>query len=223
MFDLPRAAFFDVDGVLVDSLPQHLQVCRDKAQEFGLALSIPGTEQMRRRISHGLKVSPMLNFFLAVGFPPADAARAVEDYEREFMQRYHPAAFPAVDVMLAKLRAAGLRLGLVTSNTRANVAPALGAAMQYFEQSCQFFFDEYAPSMTKTECLVEGARRMALPASACAYVGDQPADETAAREAGLRFLGVTYGWGITQSGARFEIAKSVGEIPDKLVGMHAIV
>jgi beta-phosphoglucomutase-like phosphatase (HAD superfamily) len=33
------AVFFAVDGVLIDSLPQHLQICRDKAAELGLDLN----------------------------------------------------------------------------------------------------------------------------------------------------------------------------------------
>ena len=46
----PRAVFFDVDGVLVDSLPQHLQICHDKAIEFGLELKIPTVDEFRQRI-----------------------------------------------------------------------------------------------------------------------------------------------------------------------------
>jgi beta-phosphoglucomutase-like phosphatase (HAD superfamily) len=93
----PAAVFFDVDGVLIDSLPQHLQICHDKAAEFGLNLRIPTVEEMRRIISRGAKVSPMSEFFRAVGFPETLIKRAVDDYEREFMQRYRPRAFPGVN------------------------------------------------------------------------------------------------------------------------------
>ena len=64
-----KGVFFDVDGVLVDSLPQHLQICRDKAAEFGLNLRIPSIDEFRQLVSRGTKVSPMRCFFLAVGFP----------------------------------------------------------------------------------------------------------------------------------------------------------
>jgi phosphoglycolate phosphatase-like HAD superfamily hydrolase len=134
----PRAVFFDVDGVLVDSLPQHLQICRDKAVEFGLKLKIPTVDEFRQLVRRGTKVSPMRYFFLAVGFPEDYAARAVADYEREFIQRYRPKAFPGVSKMLKTLQAAEVKLGLVTSNTRANVVPALGNAMQYFEERAAF-------------------------------------------------------------------------------------
>jgi hypothetical protein len=47
-------------------------------------------------------------------------------------------------------------------------------------------------------------------------VGDQPADVTAAQEAGFRFLGVTYGWGIIPDDHEFGTAGSVLEIPYKI-------
>jgi HAD superfamily hydrolase (TIGR01549 family) len=182
----PRAVFFDVDGVLLDSLPQHLQICHDKAIEFGLKLKIPTVDQFRQLIRRGVKVSPMRCFFLAVGLPEDFAARAVADYEREFIQRYRPKVFPGVSKMLNTLQTAGLKVGLVTSNTRANVVPVLGNAMQYFEESCLFFFDRYSEPKTKSWCLAEGARLLGLKPQTCVYVGDQPADAIAAREAGVR-------------------------------------
>jgi HAD superfamily hydrolase (TIGR01549 family) len=218
---LPRAVFFDVDGVLVDSLPQHLQICRDKAAEFGLKLKIPTVEEFRELVRRGTKVSPMLYFFLAVGFPEELAARAVKEYEAVFMQRYRPKMFAGVTEMLASLHTAGLKLGLVTSNTRRNVVPALGTAMQFFDRRNLFFFDRYPEPKTKPWCLAEGARLLGLERELCVYVGDQPTDAIAAKEAGVRFLGVTYGWGISEQDTQFETVKAVSQIAEKLVPLHA--
>ncbi len=211
------AVFFDVDGVLIDSLPQHLQICRDKAIEFGLNLRIPTVEEMRRIISRGTKVSPMSEFFRAVGFPEALIKRAVRDYEREFMERYRPRAFPGVDEVLATLNDAGLKLGLVTSNTRSNVIPALAHVMHYFEKSCTFFFDRYPDPRPKSWYLAEGARVLNLDPPQCVYVGDQPADADAAVTTGFQFLGVSYGWGIEQHQGQLEFASNIREIPDRLM------
>jgi phosphoglycolate phosphatase-like HAD superfamily hydrolase len=217
----PRAVFFDVDGVLVDSLPQHLQMCHDKAVEFGLKLRIPSVDEFRQLVRRGTKVSPMRYFFVAVGFPEDLAARAVADYERDFIQRYRPKMFPGTDKMLNTLVTAGLKLGLVTSNTRANVVPVLGNAMRYFDERCLFFFDRYPQPKTKSWCLVEGARVQGLEVQACVYVGDQPADAIAAHEAGVRFLGVTYGWGISEDDKQYDAAKNVAEISDKVTGVRS--
>jgi len=217
----PSAVFFDVDGVIVDSLSQHLQFCRDKAIEFGLELKIPFEEEFRELVSRGTKVSPMRYFFLAVGFPEGLVARAVADYEREFMQRYRPKPFPGIEKMLSALQRAGLKLGLVSSNTRANVVPALENAMQYFEKSCVFLFDRFQEPRAKSWCLAEGARLLGFRPETCVYVGDQPADLAAAREAGFRFLAVTYGWSTFQKDEEYDVVGSVIEIGDKLIGLHA--
>lgn len=220
MPDFLRAVFFDVDGVLIDSLPQHLQICRDKAMEFELDLRIPTVEEFRELVRRGTKVSPMSYFFLAVGFPEVLIERAVADYENEFMQRYRPPPFANVDKLLAILRNAGLKLGLVTSNTRHNVVPALGHSMEYFEKRGLFFFDRYSVPKSKPWCLAEGARLLNSSLQACVYVGDQPGDAIAAAEAGTRFLGVTYGWGISERDKQYTTAKSTLDIADKLIGLR---
>jgi HAD superfamily hydrolase (TIGR01509 family) len=213
------AVFFDVDGVLLDSLPQHLQICRDKAAEFGLNLKIPTVDEMRRIISRGVKVSPMSEFFRAVGFPATLIKRAVADYEGEFMKHYRPNAFPGVTEALTALHKAGLKLGLVTSNTRSNILPALAHVIHYFEDSCVFFYDDYPEPRPKVWFLAEGARILRLAPSRCVYVGDQPADADAAQAAGFQFLGVSYGWGIEWRGGQLEFVANVRDIPDRLTAL----
>jgi phosphoglycolate phosphatase len=220
MTDAVRISFFDVDGVLLDSLPQHLKMCRDKAREFGLGLEIPTVDEFRHLVNRGVRVSPMRELFLAVGFPKRFADLAVIDYESTFMEQYKPHAFEGVDRMLRSVSSAGWRLGLVTSNTRANVVPALGHSMALFDEACLFFHGK--KSSPKHECLEQGVRTLRAIAANCAYVGDQPADARAAECAGVMFLGVTYGWGILADTVQFETAHSVAEIPSALATMFTL-
>lgn len=213
MASTARAVVFDVDGVLLDSLPQHLQICRDKAAEYSLtSVRVPDVDEFRRMVQAGVKVSPMRSFFLAVGFSESQADRAVGDYEREFMVRYRPQPFPGVGRMLSQLREAGLTLGLVTSNTRANVAPALGPAMPCFDSRCLYYFDSFAIPRTKAWCLEDAARVLHLRPEECLYVGDQPADVEAAGHAGVPFVGVSYGWGLTHDAAGLELADDIAHL-----------
>lgn len=217
-----KAVIFDIDGVLLDSLPEHLKITRDKAVEFGLNLTIPTVAKFRHKISAGMKVSPMLYFFLAVGFPRELAERANHDYRKDFAARYRPKAFAGIDAMLSSLKACGIKLGLVTSNIRANVVPALGSAIKYFDERCLFFFDRYPEPKSKPWCLTECAHIFNLASQHCVYIGDQPGDATAAQEAKTQFLGVTYGWGITKNDTRYRTVDSVDEIASKLIGHHAL-
>lgn len=216
MADFPKAVFFDVDGVLIDSLAQHLQICQDKANEFGLRLSIPTVEEFRELVSRGVKVSPMRFFFLVVGFPEHLIDRAVADYKRDFLRLYTPKAFPGVNQMLRVLRTAGVQLGLITSNVRNNVMPLLSSSIEFFDQRCLFFFDRYPDPRTKAWCLGEGLRIFEINPGDCVYVGDQPEDARAASQAGAQFLGVTYGWGISDRDMQYVSAKNVLEVPNKL-------
>ena len=212
------AVLFDIDGVLLDSLPQHLRICRDKAREYGLAgVVVPEVTEFRRRVSQGMKVSPMLDFFLAVGFPQAAAEQAVRDYEKDFATLYRPQLFPGVAPMLQRLAASGIKLGLVTANIRANVDPLLGSALDHFEPSCRFYFDSSATPKAKSWWLREGVRRLNLEPERCSYVGDQPADARAAGEAQVHFLGVTFGWGLVAGQQGLVLVDSVAQIADALL------
>lgn len=214
-----KAVFFDVDGVLLDSLPQHLQFCRDKARELGLDIQIPDVEQFRRKVASGAKANPMKEFLRTVGFPEAHIDAVDADYQAHFGARYKPAKFAGVDQMLDKLRAM-VPLGLVTSNVRQNVESALGNAMAYFREDLVFFKD-HRDGHKKAKALTEGARALQIEPEDCVFVGDVPTDASAALQAGQRFLGVTYGWGIL-GGEGFKTVDSVAGISEGLLGADRI-
>jgi phosphoglycolate phosphatase-like HAD superfamily hydrolase len=64
----PKAVFFDVDGVLLDSLSPHLKFCRDKASEYKLPIQIPDEQQFRLMLASGFRGSPMAEFLRTAGF-----------------------------------------------------------------------------------------------------------------------------------------------------------
>ena len=191
----PRAVVFDVDGVLVDSLPAHLEMCAQLSREFGLGLVIPGVEEFRSLVHRGVIISPMVEFFRAVGFPEERAHEADQEYERSFATRFSPAPFAGVAEMLARLKRADVELGIVSSNTRANVDKALGDLAAAFPPE-RVFTRDHSNARTKVQALRMLTDDLGLPKERIVYVGDQPADAEAARTAGLPFIGVMYGWGL---------------------------
>lgn len=212
-----RAVFLDVDGVLLDSLQPHLHICADLAAEYGLAdVKIPSEPIFRAMVAAGVKVSPMHDFFLAMGFTEASAQRAVVDYEARFMRQYQPQPFAGHIAMLQRLYIADYTLGLVTANTRANVEPALGEAMRYFDPRCLYYFDSFDPPRSKQQCLAAGGLALGLEPGQCLFVGDQPADAAAAESAGWHFLGVSYGWGLQRGESRWPMVHKIGDIAQVL-------
>lgn len=205
------AVIFDVDGVLLDSLAPHLHICLDLNARYDLGLSIPNEDEFRQMVASGIKVSPMEDFFRAVGFSKEKAEEADSYYKAHFMKNYAPKPFAGVEQMLATLCKAGLTLGIVTSNVRANIDDALGSSMSYFNDDC-IFTKENDQSPSKAEALKLCARKLEVDMNQILYVGDQPNDWKAARESGARFLGVTYGWGIAGENGDYPIIQDVSSI-----------
>jgi|HubBroStandDraft_5_1064220.scaffolds.fasta_scaffold332872_2 phosphoglycolate phosphatase len=214
-----RIAIFDVDGVLLDSLDAHLQVCRDQARQFGLSIKLPSIEEFRRLVAHGAVVSPMVEFFRTVGFSEKLAELANEHYRREFARKYPVGPFPGVSAMLAAVAATGVGLGIVTSNTRAIITSGLGDAMRFFDERC-IITDDDSRRVTKAEALGDCARTYGAKPDAMLYIGDQPRDFAAAQLAHVPFLGVTYGWGIEAGETRFAVAQSPQDIT-RYIRAHA--
>jgi phosphoglycolate phosphatase len=210
------SVIFDVDGVLLDSLKPHLQICADKNLEYGLGLTIPTPDEFRKMVRQGVKVSPMKHFFLAVGFPEMYAERAFAQYKENFMRDYAPKPFPQVDEMISKLARAGLKLGIATSNVRANVDAALGQNMRFFHPECILTKDD-AGAESKADALLLAAKRLRVETGETIYVGDQPADWIAAKAARTQFLGVTYGWGISEKHTEFPVVTHVTGIAEYIL------
>lgn len=212
-----RAAVFDVDGVLLDSFGPHLQFCKDKGAEHGIHISVRNVDEWRKIVSSGVKISPMRYFLLAVGFPDERVLNTIlDEYEKAFVRDYPSKPFPGVGNMLSRLSSVGLELGIVTSNVRANIESALGAYMRFFKPECVFAKND-AINITKAEAICAVAERLGFVASEVVYIGDQPLDWQAAKEAGVNFLGVAYGWGIYANDDRFPVVESVAAITDYIL------
>ncbi len=208
-----ETVLFDVDGVLVDSLDAHLGICRDKSKEFGLKLDIPEPAALRKMLKRGVVISPMVNLFHAIGMPMALAERADRDYRRDFMAKYRPNPFQGVSEMLARLRAAGVGLGIVTSNTLVNVKASLNEMLSMFDPRLVFDRDD-AESPTKVAALRRAAETLGVTPDRVLYVGDQYADFDAAKATRTRFLGVSYGWGFDAEESGIVIANTPQTVAD---------
>jgi len=189
----------------------HLQICEDLIRKYGLGLKTPTAAEFMKLSRSGAVLNPMKAFFKTVGFAEQDAERATQYYRENFAGQYPPIIFPFVEDLLRSLRKSGLSLGIVTANVRVNVEPALGSLWSLFDTRLVYTYD-HATEWTKAKALNAGVQQLAVTPNDVVFVGDQLADRDAAQQAGVRFVGVTYGWGISRDDRGFDTVHDPREL-----------
>ena len=197
--DRPRAIVFDLDGTLVDSLPDIIGAFRDAFADHGL----PAPSEAEVRDQVGLPLDSMY-----AAFAPAERVAALSaSYRRLYPQRFtrHSRPVPGVPEALATLRSRGFRLAVATTK-RSDMAARLVAAMGLTDaldvvQGTDGFPHKPAPDVVQRALA-------ALDADGVWMVGDTVHDIEAGRAAGLATYAVTWG---THDAERLRSAR-----PDRL-------
>jgi len=178
-----RIAAFDFDGTLADTLPWLDSIIDDVADRYGFRKP---TVEDRAMLRH--RSAQEIIGFLRI---PLWKLPAIMLHVRERMQDISPDVqlFPGMGPALAQLRAAGVALAVVSSNSLANVQRVLGPEV------CALFDDyecgtDVFGKPAKIRRLLE---RRAVPADQLILIGDELRDIEAARQAGVPVGCV--GWG----------------------------
>jgi len=120
------------------------------------------------------------------------------------------------DVLL-RLHEGGRRLGVVTAKRRSTVELAFARVPVAHLFETVVGGDETERHKPDPEPLLLAAERMGADPKECAYVGDSPFDMQAARAAGMRAIGVTWG-GIHERSALTD-ADDIVDTPEELLGV----
>jgi HAD superfamily hydrolase (TIGR01509 family) len=176
---------FDVDGTLVDSNDAHAHAFVEAFESCGYKVPF---DPVRRLIGKGAdKLIPQL-----IG--RYDAALA-EHKKAIFNARYLPRlrAFPGVEDLLRFLTARERHLAVASSAGKDELRSLLevARAARYFEETTDA--DDAENSKPDPDIVQAALAKLGLPAERCVLIGDTPYDARAAREAGVRFIGVRCG------------------------------
>jgi pyrophosphatase PpaX len=182
------AALFDFDGTLVDTTDLIYQSMRHATGEV-----------LGREISRDVLMAN-------VGQPlprqmellSAEHAEALLDSYRLHNEANHDALireFPGVEESLARLKAAGVRVGVVTSKRRFSVDMALKKFPGLGDVVDQWVtMEDTTEHKPRPEPLLKGLEMLGnVPREQAAYVGDSPFDVTAAKAAGVESVAVSWG------------------------------
>ena len=189
-----KAVFFDLDGTLIDSLADLGQAVNRMLADLGL----PGhpVEQCREYIGEGAR--RLVERALPVAFQGDEVLveRALGLYQMHYEAgwRDQTRVYPGMDEVVERLAQGGVKLGVISNKPHR------------FTQLCVAHFFPQA----KFELVLgqrEGVARKPDPAAAfeaaawfgveieaCCYVGDSGVDMAFAKAAGMRAIGVAWGF-----------------------------
>ncbi len=183
------AALFDFDGTLVDTTEMIFQGMRHATT------SVLGREDFSREellANVGQPLPRQMELF------DAEKAELLLEAYRAHHEEHHDALiaeFPGVAEALSRLRAAGVRIVVVTSKRRRSVEmalekfPGLDLVVDLFVT-----MEDTTQHKPHPEPLLKGLELMGdIPREEAVYVGDSPFDVQAAKAAGLTSVAVSWG------------------------------
>lgn len=203
-----QLVIFDFDGTLADSFPWFLRVLNSVADKYKFRTVTPDqVESLRGLEAHRILTQlgvPRWKLPLITNHMRKLKARAASEI----------ALFPGAPDMLHALKARGRTLAVVSSDAEGNIRNTLAQA--------QNAIDIYACGASlfgKAAKFKAVLKRSGLPASAAITIGDEIRDAAAAREAGIAFAGITWGYAAPEALATkrpVEMFRSMDEIVKKL-------
>jgi HAD superfamily hydrolase (TIGR01549 family) len=187
---MPKAAIFDVDGTLLDSVDLHAMAWHEAMVRFGHDVSF---EEVRSQIGKGgdqlipvfLSNDEQLNHGKEL-----DAWRS-EHFKAKYLALVRP--FSAVPDLLKRSRDAGLRIAIASSAKKDELEKYLDIAGIRKLTDEIVSSEDVDQSKPAPDIFVAVLKKLAIEGRDAVAIGDTPYDAEAARKAEVRTIGVLCG------------------------------
>ena len=194
--ELPRLVMFDLDGTLIDSVPDLAEAVDRMLVERGRPRA--GVDKVRDWVGNGARV--LVRRALAGGLDHAAVGDAeTEEALARFLDIYADchhltALYPGVHELLEALSTAAVELAVVTNKPERFVAPlleqvGLGGYFRWIIGG-----DTLPQQKPDPAALLQVMRLAGVDAVQALFVGDSRNDVLAARAAGVPCVAVSYGY-----------------------------
>lgn len=204
---LPAAAFFDMDGLLIDSEPTWFQAEVNLAATWGFAM---GPEHYPNMLGKPLAVSSA--YIKDVCGGPLTRDEIATGVELAMIDRLRDGVpmLPGAKELLVELAAAGVPIALVSASSRLIVdasLTAIGAEHFRFTVSA----DDVENGKPNPDPYLKAAALMGADPADCLVLEDSPTGVAAAKAAGCRIIAVPHASPI-EAGPRVTVVKSLTEV-----------
>lgn len=198
-------AVFDLDGTLVDNIRFHFEAFRALAGRLGLVMDAATFQSF-----NGLKNEDIFPRFLGRPLAKSESDALADEKESTYRTLYRPelVAHRGAEALLARLRAAGVKLAVASSAPPANrsmVIDGLGWGTSFDAVVAS----EGLRGKPAPDVFLAAAERLGVAPTDCVAFEDAVNGIQAAAAAGMLVVGVTTNVTaaeLTAAGARFTIA-----------------
>jgi phosphoglycolate phosphatase len=193
---LVEAAAIDLDGTLLDSLPDIAEAAQRMLHDLGRPAA--GLQAVRGYVGGGIArlVHRLLTGTMDGNADPAEFERALASFERHYRDTFltNPQPFPNAVEGLAGMRAAGLKLACITNKPAAFTEPLLAAVGIAGHFDLVVSGDSLPARKPDPLPLLHVAACFGVAPARLLVIGDSDNDTRAARAAGCPVVCVPYGY-----------------------------
>jgi HAD superfamily hydrolase (TIGR01509 family) len=192
---MPKAAIFDIDGTLVDSVDLHASAWQEALVRFGHDVTF---EQARSQIGKG--GDQLIPMFLSQA-EQRDHGQEMEEWRGKlFRSKYLPMVrpFSAVPELLRRVREAGLKVAAASSAKTSELEVYLDIAgiKDLVDEATSS--EDAAQSKPAPDIFQVALKKLGIEGPEAVAIGDTPYDAEAARKAGIPCIGMLCG-GFTEA------------------------
>ncbi|MFL1493259.1 phosphoglycolate phosphatase [Pseudomonas antarctica] len=193
---LPRLVMFDLDGTLIDSVPDLAAAVDQMLLKLGRKPA--GVESVREWVGNGVQMlvrRALANHIDAEGVDEVEAEHALELFNAAYEDGHElTVVYPGVRDTLKWLHKQGVEMALITNKPERFVAPLLDHMKigRYFRW---IIGGDTLPQKKPDPAALFFVMKMAnIPASQSLFVGDSRTDVLAAKAAGVKCVALSYGY-----------------------------
>lgn len=193
---LPSLVMFDLDGTLIDSVPDLAAAVDQMLLARGLPAA--GSERVRNWVGNGARVlvrRALAGDLQHAAVSEADAEPALELFLQLYADNHSlTVLYPGVRETLKWLKQQGVEMALITNKPERFVAPLLDQLRigRYFRWIIGG--DTLPQQKPDPAALLQVLQLAEVPASEALFVGDSCSDVQAAKAAGILCVAMSYGY-----------------------------